>query len=999
GGDKHGLFICEVQPTSVAHKAGLLVADKIFSVNNIDFTTLTREEAVLCLMNMKTSQVNMIVANLRHEYEQLLADVGGDSFYIRAHFTYNTTNDEELSIRVNDIFHVTDTLYNGQVGSWVATKLNAPPTMTKVTGAIPNKTRAEQLASIAPSLEQLLKAKQPSFKRKLRSKFSDKRSRSVSSINHLKEDSTFAKALCWKPLTSSKFPAYERVVLKAVTIIRPVVLFGPLADIARDRLIKDYPERFELPRIEMHSPTKARANVIKLQSIKNVIQRNRHCLLDVTPTAVEQLNYAQCYPIVIYFKALDRRQIKQIRQEYGKLYQKSSRRLFESSERLEFLYSYLFTSTIKLDSTTNWYKILKSQIEIQQEQSIWMSDDRPADKDLPNSDEYFISTRQSYSDDNTTRDESSPDSEMNNAHRRKGNNYLQRVASDPVVFPRDKIQSYSTDSHPDFDEEEDEDDEEDDNSAYMQNSSMSLPNRSHSVTEIPTLNGEKHRRRSEIVHSNSTAENSNYYKKSSSYIKPINENSNNHFQSIVNNNEELFRTDKYNNNENPSRIHSSTSNGHLVYRTESVSHVEHDDIYRLQRLYRVDDQDKYKTHYDNEHFLNTQSTVKLLQAPLMKSQTHELNGSATNTLNGKPNRIPSRRPLIAPKLRTANPNERLSSSDSGGSLQHNINKNPTHKSTITPMNGYATWNRPLSSSSSRPTILPSPSNGHHSHMNSLDPSNRITRCTSMDTVRRNEQIQSINPHEKLRAELSLKQKMSTNKKPNQTSLGNSIPRENSRSELYPQIIPNVYYESSNDRHHYQTGDFSLQKPRVYTHDDPTLLMQQQLNAHSSSSTSSSLSVKDKSIKEINEARSYSSQDPCDVIGGARGVLGYYGGKLVCPLTGVSISVPIGAIPEGVQQEIYFQVCQDGTNIPTFNAKQGERLLSPIVMCGPHGVQFLKPVELILPHCAGTDAQQLALMLHGANQNGSPNHQPDKSAILNGINHVTSSNVSILVDHF
>jgi hypothetical protein len=35
-------------------------------VNNIDFTTLTREEAVLCLMNMKTLQVNMIVANIRY---------------------------------------------------------------------------------------------------------------------------------------------------------------------------------------------------------------------------------------------------------------------------------------------------------------------------------------------------------------------------------------------------------------------------------------------------------------------------------------------------------------------------------------------------------------------------------------------------------------------------------------------------------------------------------------------------------------------------------------------------------------------------------------------------------------------------------------------------------------------------------------------------------------------------------------------------------------------
>lgn len=31
--------------------------------------------------------------------------------------------------------------------------------------------------------------------------------------------------------------------------------------------------------------------------------------------------------------------------------------------------------------------------------------------------------------------------------------------------------------------------------------------------------------------------------------------------------------------------------------------------------------------------------------------------------------------------------------------------------------------------------------------------------------------------------------------------------------------------------------------------------------------------------------------------------------------------------------------------------QGETLLSPLVMCGPHGLKFLKPVELRLPHCA------------------------------------------------
>jgi hypothetical protein len=32
--------------------------------------------------------------------------------------------------------------------------------------------------------------------------------------------------------------------------------------------------------------------------------------LDVTPTAVEQLNYAQCYPMLICFNATDQRQIK-----------------------------------------------------------------------------------------------------------------------------------------------------------------------------------------------------------------------------------------------------------------------------------------------------------------------------------------------------------------------------------------------------------------------------------------------------------------------------------------------------------------------------------------------------------------------------------------------------------------------------------------------------------------------------------------------------------------
>jgi hypothetical protein len=53
--------------------------------------------------------------------------------------------------------------------------------------------RAEQLVDVAPNLGELMKSKQMSLKRKLRSKFTDKRSRSVLSLNHFKDDSIFGK--------------------------------------------------------------------------------------------------------------------------------------------------------------------------------------------------------------------------------------------------------------------------------------------------------------------------------------------------------------------------------------------------------------------------------------------------------------------------------------------------------------------------------------------------------------------------------------------------------------------------------------------------------------------------------------------------------------------------------------------------------------------------------------------------------------------------------------
>ena len=34
-----------------------------------------------------------------------------------------------------------------------------------------------------------------------------------------------------------------------------------------------------------------------------MIEKNKHAILDITPTAVDKLNYSQLYPIVIFLKA------------------------------------------------------------------------------------------------------------------------------------------------------------------------------------------------------------------------------------------------------------------------------------------------------------------------------------------------------------------------------------------------------------------------------------------------------------------------------------------------------------------------------------------------------------------------------------------------------------------------------------------------------------------------------------------------------------------------
>lgn len=107
-------------------------------------------------------------------------------------------------------------------------------------GIIPNKSRAEELATAqfnATKKEMSANESRGSFFKRRRS--SNRRSKSLGKEHW--DDILFSD-------TVSKFPAYERVLLKHPGFTRPVILFGPIADVAREKLLKDFPDKFISPR-------------------------------------------------------------------------------------------------------------------------------------------------------------------------------------------------------------------------------------------------------------------------------------------------------------------------------------------------------------------------------------------------------------------------------------------------------------------------------------------------------------------------------------------------------------------------------------------------------------------------------------------------------------------------------------------------------------------------------------------------------------------------------
>ncbi|XP_025406853.1 tight junction protein ZO-2 isoform X3 [Sipha flava] len=369
GGNEVGIFVTAVQPGSPAFTQGLQPGDKILKVNDMDMKGVTREEAVLFLLSLQ-DQIHLIVQHRRDQYEQIMNNQRGDSFHIKTHFDYEQPNKGEMSFCKGDVFHVMDTLHNGVVGSWQVFRIGRNNQEVQK-GIIPNKARAEELATAqfnATKKEMNASENKGGFFR--RRKNNHRRSKSLSKENW--DDVVFGDSI-------SKFPAYEKVVLSHTGFVRPVVLFGPISDIAREKLTKDFPDKFLSPQLENNTTdgSKKISGIIRLSAIRDIMDRGKHALLDVTPNAVDRLNYAQFYPIVIMLRADNKQVIKELRAGLPKTAHKSSKKLLEQCQKLEKVWSHVFTSSLTLNGGDAWYRKLRELIDKHQSSPTWVSETKP----------------------------------------------------------------------------------------------------------------------------------------------------------------------------------------------------------------------------------------------------------------------------------------------------------------------------------------------------------------------------------------------------------------------------------------------------------------------------------------------------------------------------------------------------------------------------------------------------------------------------------------------
>uniref|UniRef100_A0A7N8YQN5 Discs, large (Drosophila) homolog 1, like n=1 Tax=Mastacembelus armatus TaxID=205130 RepID=A0A7N8YQN5_9TELE len=406
GEDGEGIFISFILAGGPADLCGeLRKGDRLVSVNGVDLRNATHEQAAAALKN--AGQTVTIIAHYRpEEYSRFEAKIhdlreqmmnssissgSGSlrtsqkrSLYVRALFDYDKTRDsglpsQGLNFKFGDILHVVNASDDEW---WQARQLTAQGEVEEV-GVIPSKRRVEK--------KERARLKTVKFNAK-------SRDRGVKHVTSNASDSESSYRGQEEYVLS-----YEPVVQQEVNYTRPVIVLGPMKDRINDDLISEFPDKFGscvphttrpkrdyevdgrdyhfvVSREQMEKDIQDHKFIeagqynnhlygTSVQSVREVAEKGKHCILDVSGNAIKRLQLAQLHPIAIFIKP---KSVENIMEMNKRLTEEQGRKTFDRATKLEQEFTEHFTAIVQGDTLEEIYEQVKQIIEDQSGPFIWV---------------------------------------------------------------------------------------------------------------------------------------------------------------------------------------------------------------------------------------------------------------------------------------------------------------------------------------------------------------------------------------------------------------------------------------------------------------------------------------------------------------------------------------------------------------------------------------------------------------------------------------------------
>ncbi|XP_045062125.1 discs large homolog 1-like protein isoform X3 [Coregonus clupeaformis] len=423
GEDGEGIFISFILAGGPADLCGeLRKGDRLVSVNGVDLRSATHEQAAAALKN--AGQTVTIVAHYRpEEYSRFEAKIhdlreqmmnssissgSGSlrtsqkrSLYVRALFDYDKTKDsglpsQGLNFKFGDILHVV----NASDDEWWQARQVTPEGEAEEVGVIPSKRRVEK--------KERARLKTVKFNSKSRDRgqsINDKRKKNLFSrkFPFYNKDASEQETSDVDRGQEEYVLSYEPVSQQEVNYTRPVIILGPMKDRVNDDLISEFPDKFgscvphtTRPKRDYEVDTRDYHFVVSreqmekdiqdhkfieagqynnhlygtsVQSVREVAEKGKHCILDVSGNAIKRLQLAQLHPIAVFIKP---KSVENIMEMNKRLTEEQGRKTFDRAAKLEQEFTEHFTAIVQGDTLEEIYEQVKQIIEEQSGPFIWV---------------------------------------------------------------------------------------------------------------------------------------------------------------------------------------------------------------------------------------------------------------------------------------------------------------------------------------------------------------------------------------------------------------------------------------------------------------------------------------------------------------------------------------------------------------------------------------------------------------------------------------------------